>query len=368
MTHPGFFLDGRRAGRIAAMLEAEAGDLLIRLDPEEPPLRWPLGDIRALRDQGSRDRLILRLPGDEARLVLEAPAAIAWALTVCPALGAHVRDPLGRRRILGWGAAAAVSVALLVVVVIPRLAAALAPLIPAEAEAALGRQIRDEAGAFFGAGPAEARYCTGRAGLAALDTMVAALMRDADLPYQLDLAVIASDEVNAFAAPGGVVVVLSGLIDSAGSAEEVAAVLAHEIGHVAHRDPTRLALSSAGTGAVLGLAVGDVLGATALAAMSQALVDARYARGAEAAADAYAAERLAAAGVSPAALATFFDRLAATSPDLPGVLGYFASHPDLADRSAAAREAAGAGGGRPVLSPSEWQALRAVCDQRGPQP
>ncbi|WP_172327059.1 M48 family metallopeptidase [Mangrovicoccus sp. HB161399] len=364
----GYYLDGRRAGRFAARLSVREGMLAIGLEDAGEEVLWPLEEIRALRDNGSRDRLILRLPGGDARLVAEEAEAIRWALAACPKLGAHVRDPAGTRRMLLWAGGAAAALALIMAVAIPLLANRMAHWIPAEAEAQLGRAIRDQAAGLFSDAPAGARWCAGRSGLAALRKMAARLTEGADLPHELRLSVMNADAVNAFAAPGGEVVVMSGLIDAADSAEEVAAVLAHEIGHVAHRDPTRLALRSAGSAAVLGLVVGDVVGAAAVAAASRALLDAHYARGAETAADAFAAERLAAAGVSPAALATFFERLAAESPGSPGVLGLFASHPALESRSRAARGAAERAADRPVLSPREWQALQAVCRRTSATP
>ena len=53
--------------------------------------------------------------------------------------------------------------------------------------------------------------------------------------------------INAFAVPGGNVVLFEGLLDAARSPEEVAGVLGHEVGHVMNRDPMRLNLRSAGS-------------------------------------------------------------------------------------------------------------------------
>lgn len=60
--------------------------------------------------------------------------------------------------------------------------------------------------------------------------------------------------------PGGLIILFRGLIDAAESSDEVAAVYAHELGHVVARDPTRIALRSAGSIGVLGLLLGDFAG------------------------------------------------------------------------------------------------------------
>ena len=68
-----------------------------------------------------------------------------------------------------------------------------------------------------------------------------------DLPYQLDVEVVDNDMVNALALPGGNIVIFSGLLDAAGSENELAFVLAHEMGHFVNRDH----LTGLGRGLVL---------------------------------------------------------------------------------------------------------------------
>ncbi len=369
MTHfPATYLDGNSAGRHPACLRADADDLLILRDDGRDVTRWPLHDVRVLRDRGLRDRMILRA-GDRAdRLVLETPEAAAWIATVAPHLRAPLRDRLGLRRVALWGAGAAAALGLMLFAIIPGLAVQLAPLIPPEQEAALGRETRDRAAAMLSSRPPEQRFCTQRQGVAALQRMTATLMAQTETPYRLDLAVVAAPQVNAFAAPGGYVVLLDGLIAAAESPNEVAAVLAHEIGHVVARDPTRSALRAAGSAGLLSLAIGDVAGGAVIAGIATQLIDAGYSRRAETAADAFAARMLEEAGVAPTALADFFDRLAEEYGDLPEFLAYFSTHPAPETRSARIRSSTAAGRDRPILSPQEWQALQDICTRRGPSP
>lgn len=368
-SHPAWFIDGQTAGRRAAVLRAEGTDLLILLDDGQEVLRWPLVDIRGPRDHGGADQLVLRLDAGAARLLLDRPDVIDWARKTCPMLDSVTRDPMGTRRILIWATAAATAFLALLFVIVPTLAVWLAPLIPLETAEALGAQIRTQASAYFSRTDADERYCTAPAGAAALQLMADRLLDQNPLPYDLKLAVVDSDIVNAFAMPGGYVVILSGLIDTAESPDEVAAVLAHELGHVAARDPMRSALRSAGSAGLLSLALGDFMGGGVIATVSTQLIDAKYSRTAETAADAYAVQMLTGAGVSPDALAVFFDRLAeATTGGGPAVPPYFASHPSPDARSAAIREADAPRRARAILSDRAWSQLQNICDQRSPSP
>jgi predicted Zn-dependent protease len=207
-------------------------------------------------------------------------------------------------------------------------------------------------------------FCERPAGTAALATMTAALTEGLNLPYEIKVHVLDGDIVNAFALPGGHVVFFRGLIDAAERPEEVAAVYAHELGHVVHRDPTRSALRSAGSIGVLGLLLGDFAGGTVVLFITERLIDATYSQRAEAEADAFAHARMIAAGLRPDALASMFERLRAKYGDSDdGFLKHFAAHPTLGNRIEAARRASAGLETAPkdLLSPEAWQDLKAIC-------
>ena len=144
--------------------------------------------------------------------------------------------------------------------------------------------------------------CSNPAGLAALENMEARLLETTDTLYDLNIAVFDHGMVNAFAAPGGQVVLMRGLIDKAGGPDEVAAVLAHEIGHVEARDVTRNALRVAGSAGILSMIFGDFSGGSAAVIVVERMMNASYTREAEAEADSYARDMLAAADVSALSL------------------------------------------------------------------
>lgn len=357
------YLDGRTAGLRPVRLSVDetAAALVIR-GPGMAPVVWPLADIRAIPDQADRSRSVLARAGDPvARMIVEDPDTARLLRARCRNL--HRRPkPVGLRRLWLWAVAAVGAVAVIVILLVPMLANRMAEYLPPEGEAALGdaslQQIR---AALDRTGMNPLALCEAPEGQAALEAMTARLLEGADLPYPLRVSVLDHEMVNAFALPGGRVVLFRGLIAAAEHPDEVAAVLAHEIGHVVHRDPTRIALRSAGSIGVLGLLFGDFAGGAAVLFLTERLIQASYTREAEAGADDYALSRMAAADIDPGALARFFERLRAQGGQAPDVLRHFMAHPTLADRIEKAAATPPPGTVRPALDDAQWQALGAIC-------
>ena len=329
-----------------------------------PGLDWPLADIRELPDQAADDLIVLRREGDPlARLILTDPL-------IRPRLPERSKSApaANRGRLTAWAFAAVASVALIIFVLVPVMADQLAEFIPADGEKALGEvtltQIRD---AMDDTGVTPAHFCVAQDGRAALDIIETRLTRPMDLPVRLTVHVLDHDMVNAFALPGGHIVLFRGLIEAAGTPEELASVFAHEIGHVVSRDPTRHALRSAGAIGVLGLIFGDFAGGAVVLLLAEQLIEAQYSQSAEAAADAFAHDMMRRAELSPDALAAMFERFREMGGDTGGILAHFLSHPALGDRIAAARDATPAGfASKPLLRDTEWAALKNICAQTEP--
>lgn len=131
-----------------------------------------------------------------------------------------------------------------------------------------------------------------------------------DRRYPLKFHIIEDPSLNAFAMPGGNVVLHSGLLLAAGSPEEVAGVLAHEIAHVTQRHGIRGILSSAGLYLVVQTLLGDVTGVVAvLKDNGQFLLSRQFSREFEREADERAWEDLQAANISPEGMIRFFERM-----------------------------------------------------------
>jgi Zn-dependent protease with chaperone function len=122
---------------------------------------------------------------------------------------------------------------------------------------------------------------------------------------------------NAFALPGGTVVMTDELVDLlGGDVQVIAGVLAHELGHVQHRHGVRLLLQAGAIGAVASVVLGDF--SSLLAAAPVVLGQAAYSRDAEREADAHAVKVLRNAGISPAVMVTFFAKIAQFQRDKRG--------------------------------------------------
>ena len=78
-----------------------------------------------------------------------------------------------------------------------------------------------------------------------------------ETPYEIEILVVDSRVVNAMALPGGLIILYVPLIRLTEFPEELAAIMAHEIGHVAHRDPLRKLIRQMGISAVIGLLGGN---------------------------------------------------------------------------------------------------------------
>lgn len=168
------------------------------------------------------------------------------------------------------------------------------------------------------------------------------LHSDAKIPFTIK--VIDSDEVNAFALPGGYFFVNKGLIIAADNEAELAGVMAHEIAHVAARH----AMENAGKGQLLGYGIlagliftGGIAGAILqnTAGLGQMLAFFQFSRGAEKEADKLGVQYLYAAGYDPTGMATMFEKLASKNKKKPGTLSkLFSSHPQSLDRRDASLE------------------------------
>jgi Zn-dependent protease with chaperone function len=368
----GSYFDGLSPQRFAVSvaLDGDGRGLRISGDTLAEDALWPLADIREHRDQALRHGGVFGCFGKgEARLIVEGADTAAAVRALCPNLKSRDMTPRAWRRLAVWSAGAVASVLLIVFVIIPALANTLALLIPVRQEVALGRSVVGQIERMLGSREAGDLICSSPGGDTALQKMTARLTAQVDMPYDLEVRVLDHPMPNAFAVPGGQIVLFSGLLAEATSPEMVAGVLAHELGHVVNRDPTRLMLRSAGSAGILGMLLGDFTGGAAILVVTDQLVSAQYQQGAEANADAFAHRVLAEAGLPSAPLGDFFRLIKKKYGDLDGLLSHLASHPELAGRAQKADAADVTGGDfTPVLSDAEWQALRGICGTAAPAP
>jgi Zn-dependent protease with chaperone function len=160
--------------------------------------------------------------------------------------------------------------------------------------------------------------------------------------YILELRASEKIGANAFALPGGTIVVTDGMVELAKHDEELIGVLAHEAGHVHKRHALRHVLQSTGSGLLIAAVTGDITSITSLSAtLPTALVNAGYSREFENEADDAAVANLVKAGIEPKTYADMLARLQAEHDKRAGEKGdsrhwspaeLFASHPETSER------------------------------------
>lgn len=332
-TWSGFHYDGRTAHREPVIIAITADGLhLTREDGES--FTWRFDEIRRVPPLHRGERLRLERGGELAEAVvvseeglLEAVRAVApdaaRRMGRRPLLDESARDTITK---IGLGLAA---LAAIYVWGLPALASLVAPRIPVSWEERLGRGLVERMV------PPTSR-CTDPARQEALEDILARLLATTpDSPYRFTLMVADDSVINAFAAPGGYVVVNLGLLQATRTPEELAGVLAHEVQHVLRRHSTRAIVREIPLRiAVAAMFGGDAIGELAGPAAG-ALAATRYQRGDELEADREGLRMLLAAQVDPRGMVDFFGTLAARGREAPRLATYLSSHPQTADRSAA---------------------------------
>ena len=361
----GRYFDGESAQPIEVIVSFGERSLVMMGYNDVAIAHWPLASLRAISLPKDSAAQLVPYAGSDERLIISDREMLRAIRKVCPNLYRRQVDRKGVKRATVWATGAVMSLLAIVFLLMPALASQLAVLIPPDREQQLGDTVVDQIQTFF-------EFTTGRrpeicdhpAGQAALDTMTDRLAGQLALPYPLRVAVVDHSMVNAFAVPGGRVILMKGLIKAADTPEEVAGVLAHEIGHVVNRDPTREALRAAGTAGIFGLLLGDFFGAGVAVVVGEAMLKASYQREAETKADETAYALLANAQLPTRPFADFFRKMAEEHGEMEGVLELIASHPGLGIRAerAAAADRIGDGEFDPVITDQEWVALRGICN------
>lgn len=184
-----------------------------------------------------------------------------------------------------------------------------------------------------------------------------------NIPYTFH--VVDTQDVNAFALPGGYLYVNRGLIETADTEAELAGVLGHEIGHVVGKHSARQITQQYGIAIIASLALGEDPGMVAQLAAQIAATGAitSYSRSMESEADTYGVQELYDAGIDPHGLATFFEKLEELRAGRGGgsLEKFFSTHPEPGARAAAVRSQIASRPAKPGLrkDSDRFQAVKA---------
>ncbi len=323
----GRYLDGRSAVAQPARLAIDP-DRSVRLEGAADSRRVPLAAVKFSQRIGSIPRRVTFEDG----AVFETPDndGVDAALE---AVGIGRRSQWVHRWERHWPGAIAALVAVAAVswafvqFGIPALAGAAARAMPPSVDAMIGTEgleLLDRAVFAPSALPA------GRRGELAGQLAAMTAQLDRGHAYRLELRRGGRIGANAFALPAGIIVVTDELVALARDDQEIAAVLAHEIGHIRGRHALRMLLQDAGVAALAFALLGDIGSASSLAAaIPVVLVQAKHSRDFEREADEFARQWLRSRQLPEDRLGAMLCRLEKAGDGVP----YLSTHPPLEERA-----------------------------------
>lgn len=359
------YLDGRTATRHRVTIAVTPMTLQI-LMPDGTGKQWPYDQIRQTQGAYAGEPVRLEFGPEPAEaVVLSTPDLLADIHKAAPAVAQHFHNPARRKMRIRWTQCAALAVILMTVWLyrwgIPGIASAATPYVPVAWEETLGRKVVEHLA------PAS-RQCRDPDRLRKLDRVLQALVATRPTsPYQITLSVVDDPAVNAFAAPGGQVVMLRGLLERTDSPEQLAGVLAHELQHVYQRHTTKAILEQTAATVLLAAVSGDVSGGLAWGLEgARTLGSLHYTRTHETEADLEGLHMMQAARLDPTAMILFYGVLQKDLQDQAGPPDFLSTHPDMGERLAALVALAGPPppDARTLLPGEDWKDIRTLCRLR----
>lgn len=350
------YFDGLSSRRRAVHLRFK--DQLEISEDGAAPILWAYADIRRADSPAGVMRVSCLSAPALARLEIRDAALAAELASRCSQLNTHLLDGRGIAKIVGWSLAATISIVAVVLFGVPLLADRLAPLVPEALDRRLGEASEAQVKTIFGN-----QICHDAAGQAAFEKLVNALRKPAGLDTSVQASVLAIGIPNAFALPGGKVYLFSALLAKAENPDEIAGVLAHELGHVVHRDNMRELIYNGGTSFPIGLLFGDVTGSGAVIFASRSLVTSSFSREVEQNADNFSMRVMHRLGRPTKPMGELLFRVTGKQAD--SELSIVASHPLTEDRLKRLSEEDQPPTGAPLLTAEEWKSLKAICNSKG---
>ncbi len=358
MSEAGFegsFVDGKSPVRRTVIVSLDGNDLHIFGDGAD--VRWPLKKIRADDSPGQGEYFISVRGDHDARLNVKRIPVEVMAVLAHKAPHAFHKKHLRRQSaalVIGLAAGAAALVAIAFVGV-PRLAKPLADIVPSSVEARMGQGIMNEVDQALGI------PIPNPTAQAQLQHVVSRIDAVAHAGFPLRAHLIDSGISNAFALPGGNVVVTCPLINELQSPAELQAVLAHEIAHVTKRHVMAGLIRAVGAQISLAALTGAGGGQTLVTIANQA-AQLSFTREDEAEADRTGIAYLDAAKLDASGLSSFFDRMAAAKGKEEERGAFLSDHPPSKARADASRRPAMGPEGQ-ALNSEEWAQLKSACAQ-----
>jgi predicted Zn-dependent protease len=359
----GAMSDGRSPTTFPVLVLFTGAGLELRASGPIAPRTWPYDALQAsVPLTNEAPDVLLSLKQDGAETLFVADPSFAQALLArAPGLSSARQRWQGLKPGLAVLGAAVLLVAGVWALDV-RPSQAVARHLPLEARVKIGQAV-------IASMTKKRKVCETPASRAALERLTRRLaVAASDKPLNARVVLVDWSLVNAFAVPGAQIILTRGLVQRAGSADEVAGVLAHELGHTLELHPEAGIVRAMGLAAATQLALAGSQGT--VSDLGILLTELRYTRIAEREADAHALRMLKGAGISAKGFGDFFERLedkrpAATEGKSTSELEVILrTHPPTADRIALVRSHP-AYPATPALSEADWRALREACGVPG---
>ncbi len=377
MRYEAIYYDGLTARAQPVSIAVTDSGIVISAVTGAVLAHWPADLVILAERPRDRESVRIGLEGTTARLIVDDSGVLEMLGPVAPRLYRRVRlSWRGLVRIVAWTGASAGSIAFILFVAVPSLSKQMAAATPDTIRLRIGGTALRQLSRILpidrdGPRPTRGTYCGEYSGRYAIEVMMERLTADMGEAPSLRVVVLNTKVVNAFALPGNIIVLTKGLIDEALNAEELAGVIAHELGHIVHDHPTQGMYRTATVSVLVALVVGDVAGAIPGLSLGHRALNSGYSRLAEREADRYGLERLYSAGIDAGGLEGFLARLLKKrAKDGGRFSGFLSTHPPTAERLAAARGAARDAGEVFGGDPNPWSWLQGICrkTQRAARP
>ncbi|OGQ52259.1 MAG: hypothetical protein A3J24_02755 [Deltaproteobacteria bacterium RIFCSPLOWO2_02_FULL_53_8] len=355
-TWQGQYYDGLSARRYDVTVKLTNAAIQITKD-DQSVVDWPFKEITL--HHGHLASKAMRLERGRERLNIHAPDFPAAFKAASPEHASHWGTKKERKKNAHYAAliiALIASLAALYLWIIPFGADYAAATIPPSWESSLGESVVNDFTDHF-------PQCADPKITKPVDSIVTRLETAAQPhPYKFKVYIVKSDMINAFAAPGGHIIIFTGLLEKTKRPEELAGVLGHEAQHILKRHATKSLFQNLSTHVLITLFTG---GSSNTAGLVNTFATMRYSRVAETEADDTGFKLLQKAKIDPTGMAAFFKVIEKREKKvkIPKVFSYISTHPDTAGRISRIEAAINANpyAAQPLLPDVAWEEARYVC-------
>lgn len=359
------FFDGETAKPHRAVVELYRTVLRIKTDGDSQPKDWLYKDIKVLEQPvPPLPARLTSVQNSDMRLYVEPEDWTTLKTRLPKTAFPRVTLSTNWKSLLGY-TGLSIAFVLGTVFLGPKLFEQAGGLIPQETEMQIGKMAIESS--------IDDPVCVAPQGQAALEKMVHSLKQGMSRDIPFNVRVISDDEMlNALAAPGGYLVIFSGILKNADTAKEVAGVLAHEMAHIEMNHPMKSLMRNLGVTLTLQMMFGDARAIGNAAHFAGMMNQLHYSREDEMEADAIGQALLEKANIDPAGLSLFFERIRQEETAYgdhgghwPHFEEYFSTHPQTEKRINQLKlNESGSQTYQKVLNDSEWQALKAICSKQ----